>query len=62
MDAAFADELDLRGVPEGIVRGGGFELLQGIDDRPGIRGVVMGCYPNGTLSVEPEDDVEPAPP
>jgi predicted TIM-barrel fold metal-dependent hydrolase len=25
-------------------------------DRPGIRGVVMGCYPNGTLAIEPEDD------
>lgn len=25
-------------------------------DRPGIRGVVMGCYPNGTLTIEPEDD------
>ena len=24
--------------------------------RPGMRGVVMGCYPNGTLEVEPEDD------
>ena len=23
---------------------------------PGIRGVVMGCYPNGTLAIEPEDD------
>ena len=23
---------------------------------PGIRGVVMGCYPNGTLSIEPDDD------
>ena len=23
---------------------------------PGMRGVVMGCYPNGTLSIEPEDD------
>ena len=23
---------------------------------PGIRGVMMGCYPNGTLSVTPEDD------
>ena len=22
-----------------------------VQDRPGIRGVVMGCYPNGTLSV-----------
>jgi predicted TIM-barrel fold metal-dependent hydrolase len=27
-----------------------------VQDLPGIRGVVMGCYPNGTLSVEPEDD------
>ena len=25
--------------------------------RPGMRGVVMGCYPNGTLSIEPEDDL-----
>ena len=25
-------------------------------DRPGMRGVVMGCYPNGTLAIEPEDD------
>jgi len=25
-------------------------------DRPGMRGVVMGCYPNGSLSIEPEDD------
>ena len=25
-------------------------------DRPGMRGMVMGCYPNGTLSIEPEDD------
>jgi predicted TIM-barrel fold metal-dependent hydrolase len=25
-------------------------------DRPGVRGFVMGCYPNGTLEVEPEDD------
>ena len=25
-------------------------------DLPGIRGVVMGCYPNGTLNIEPEDD------
>jgi predicted TIM-barrel fold metal-dependent hydrolase len=24
--------------------------------RPGIRGFVMGCYPNGTLDVLPEDD------
>ena len=27
-----------------------------VQDRPGIRGFVMGCYPNGTLDVEPEDD------
>jgi uncharacterized protein len=27
-----------------------------VQDLPGIRGVMMGCYPNGTLSVEPEDD------
>jgi len=25
-------------------------------DRPGMRGVVMGCYPNGTLAPQPEDD------
>jgi predicted TIM-barrel fold metal-dependent hydrolase len=25
-------------------------------DRPGMRGVVMGCYPNGTLRLEPDDD------
>ena len=25
-------------------------------DQPGIRGVVMGCYPNGTLEIQPEDD------
>jgi len=25
-------------------------------DRPGMRGVVMGCYPNGTLAIQPEDD------
>ncbi len=24
--------------------------------RPGMRGVVMGTYPNGTLSIQPEDD------
>jgi predicted TIM-barrel fold metal-dependent hydrolase len=24
--------------------------------RPGIRGVVMGCYPNGSLDILPEDD------
>lgn len=25
-------------------------------DRPGMRGVVTGCWPNGTLAIEPEDD------
>ena len=25
-------------------------------DRPGMRGVVMGCFPNGELSVSPDDD------
>ena len=27
-------------------------------DRPGMRGIVMGCYPNGTLEIEPEDDLD----
>jgi uncharacterized protein len=27
-----------------------------VADQPGIRGFVMGCYPNGTLQLEPEDD------
>jgi uncharacterized protein len=30
--------------------------IERVLDRPGMRGVVMGCYPNGTLSIEPEDD------
>jgi predicted TIM-barrel fold metal-dependent hydrolase len=25
--------------------------------RPGMRGALIGCYPNGTLAVQPEDDV-----
>ena len=25
-------------------------------DRPGMRGVMIGCYPNGTLSPSPDDD------
>jgi predicted TIM-barrel fold metal-dependent hydrolase len=40
-------------------RGGVAESVAEIDrvlDRPGMRGIVMGCYPNGTLSIEPEDD------
>ncbi|MDA8047834.1 MAG: amidohydrolase family protein [Actinomycetota bacterium] len=39
-----------RGVEEAVAE------IQRVMDRPGIRGVVMGCYPNGTLSLEPEDD------
>jgi predicted TIM-barrel fold metal-dependent hydrolase len=41
-------------------RGGPQVTVDEIDrvlDRPGIRGVVMGCWPNGTLSIEPEDDL-----
>jgi predicted TIM-barrel fold metal-dependent hydrolase len=30
--------------------------LDRVMERPGMRGVVMGCYPNGTLTLEPEDD------
>ena len=30
--------------------------LDRIAGRPGIKGVIMGCYPNGTLTPEPEDD------
>ena len=30
--------------------------IERVLDRPGMRGVVMGCYPNGTLHPEPGDD------
>ena len=30
--------------------------IERVMDRPGMRGVVMGCYPNGSLSIEAEDD------
>jgi uncharacterized protein len=30
--------------------------IERVLDRPGMRGVVMGCYPNGTLHLEPGDD------
>jgi predicted TIM-barrel fold metal-dependent hydrolase len=30
--------------------------LERVIDRPGMRGVVIGCWPNGTLEVQPEDD------
>jgi predicted TIM-barrel fold metal-dependent hydrolase len=39
-----------RGVEEAVAE------IDRVLDRPGIRGVVMGCYPNGTLSIAPEDD------
>jgi predicted TIM-barrel fold metal-dependent hydrolase len=32
------------------------EEMERVLDRPGMRGVVMGCYPNGTLTITPEDD------
>jgi predicted TIM-barrel fold metal-dependent hydrolase len=40
-------------------RGGAKATIAEIDrvlDRPGMRGVVMGAYPNGTLTIQPEDD------
>ena len=40
-------------------RGGAGAAVDEIDrvlERPGMRGVVMGCWPNGTLAIEPEDD------
>jgi predicted TIM-barrel fold metal-dependent hydrolase len=30
--------------------------LERVIDRPGMRGVVIGCWPNGTLELQPEDD------
>ncbi|HVJ93577.1 MAG TPA: amidohydrolase family protein, partial [Labilithrix sp.] len=30
--------------------------LERVIDRPGMRGVMIGCWPNGTLAVQPEDD------
>jgi predicted TIM-barrel fold metal-dependent hydrolase len=30
--------------------------LERVIDRPGMRGVVIGCWPNGSLEVQPEDD------
>ena len=35
---------------------GALAEIRRVQDRPGIRGFVMGCYPNGTLDVLPEDD------
>jgi predicted TIM-barrel fold metal-dependent hydrolase len=39
-----------RGVEEAVAE------MDRVLDRPGIRGMVMGCYPNGTLEITPEDD------
>ncbi len=39
-----------RGAAEAVAEA---ERVRGL---PGVRGVVMGCYPNGTLSVQPDDD------
>jgi predicted TIM-barrel fold metal-dependent hydrolase len=30
--------------------------LERVMDRPGMRGVMIGCWPNGTLALQPEDD------
>lgn len=30
--------------------------IERVMDRPGMRGVVMGAYPNGSLAIDPEDD------
>ena len=40
-----------RGGPEETVA-----EIKRVMERPGMRGVVMGCYPNGTLAIQPEDD------
>jgi predicted TIM-barrel fold metal-dependent hydrolase len=32
------------------------EEMERVLDVPGIRGMVMGCYPHGTLEIDPEDD------
>ncbi len=40
-----------RGGPEAAVA-----EIERVMDRPGMRGVVMGCWPNGTLMIQPEDD------
>ncbi len=40
-----------RGGPEAAVA-----EIERVLDRPGMGGVMMGCWPNGTLTIEPEDD------
>jgi uncharacterized protein len=39
-----------RGVEEAVAE------VERVMDRPGMRGVVMGCYPNGTLAISDADD------
>ena len=35
---------------------GALAEIKRVQGRPGVRGFVMGCYPNGTLDVTPDDD------
>ena len=35
---------------------GALAEIDRVVDRPGIRGFVIGCYPNGTLAPTPDDD------
>lgn len=35
---------------------GALAELERVADRPGMRGVTIGCWPNGTLELQPEDD------
>ncbi len=39
-----------RGVEDAVAE------LERVIDRPGMRGAMIGCWPNGTLAVQPEDD------
>jgi uncharacterized protein len=39
-----------RGVEEALAE------IDRVMDRPGMRGVMMGCWPHGTLQIQPEDD------
>jgi predicted TIM-barrel fold metal-dependent hydrolase len=39
-----------RGVPDAVAE------IERVWGRPGIRGFFLGCYPNGTLEITPEDD------
>lgn len=41
-----------RGGPKATI-----EEMERVLGRPGMRGVTMGCYPNGTTTIKPEDDM-----